>query len=96
MWQQIVDWARLLWNTGEEVQDLRREVNDLQVRQSETNELIRVLATQNELLRRDLAQERRELAIEREKRADDLEKIELRLRLQISEELRRLPPNNGN
>ena len=89
MWQQIVDWARLLWNTGEEVQDLRREVNDMQLRQSETNELIRVLATQNELLRRDLAQER-------EKRADELEKIELRLRLQMSEELRRLPPRDGN
>ncbi len=89
MWQQIVDWARLLWNTGEEVQDLRREVNDLQNRQSETNELIRVLATQNELLRRDLAGER-------EKRADELEKIELRLRLQMSEELRRLPPSSGN
>ncbi len=89
MWQQIVDWARLLWNTGEEVQDLRREVNDLQIAQSDTNNLIRVLATQNELLRRDLNQER-------EKRADDLEKVELRLRLQMSEELRRLPPGSGN
>ena len=87
MWQQIVDWARLLWNTGEEVQDLRREVNDMQLAQSDLNELIRVLATQNELLRRDLAQER-------EKRADELEKIELRLRLQMSEELRRLPPRD--
>lgn len=89
MWQQIVDWARLLWNTGEEVQDLRREVNGLQVAQGELNDLIRVLATQNELLRRDLNQER-------EKRADELEKIELRLRLQMSEELRRLPPTSGS
>lgn len=49
----------------------------------------RVLATQNELLRRDLAQKR-------EKRADELEKIELRLRLQMSEELRRLPPRDAS
>ncbi len=89
MWQQIVDWARLLWNTGEEVQDLRREVNDLQLRQSEINELIHILATQNELLRRDLEGER-------QKRADDLEKIEVRLHLQISEELRPLPPGREN
>lgn len=30
---------------------------------------------------------------ESEKRADELEKIELRLRLQVSEELRHLPPS---
>ena len=85
MWQQIGAWARLLWDTGEEVQRIRAEVRDLQLAQSDSNELIRALATQNELLRRELGHER-------EKRADEIEKIELRLRLQISEELRRLPP----
>ena len=89
MWQQIVAWARLLWDTGQEVQRIRDEVKGLQEAQSDTNELVRTLALQNELLRRDLAQER-------EKRADELEKIELRLRLQLSEELRRLPPSNEN
>ncbi len=56
--------------------------------QSDSNDLIRALATQNELLRREFAHER-------EKRADEIEKLELRLRLQVSEELRRLPPS-GN
>ena len=88
MWQQIVSWARLLWDTGEEVQRLRAEVRDLQLAQSDSNDLMRALATQSELLHREIQHER-------EKRADELEKIELRLRLQMSEELRRLPPGES-
>ena len=72
-----------------EVRRLRERVNDLKLAQGKSNEILGELIAQNETLRHDLAQER-------EERADDLEKIELRLRLQISEELRRLPPNNGN
>ena len=88
MWEKLVDWIRLLWDTGTEVKELRADVEVLQANERRTNELIRALATQNELLRRELGHER-------EKRADEIEKIELRLRLQISEELRRLPPGSG-
>ena len=72
-----------------EIQRLRERVNDLKLAQDKANEILNELSAQNEALGRDLAQER-------EKRADELEKIELRLRLQISEKLRRLPPGNGN
>lgn len=91
MWQQIISWARLLWDTGEEVQRIRAEVKDLEIGQQDSHDFMRALATQNELLRKDNESLRRELQHEREKRADELEKIELRLRLQISEEFRRLP-----
>ena len=85
MWEQLTGWIQLLWNTGKDVRELQDDVEKLQASEKKIYEFMQVLATQNELLRRDLNQER-------EKRADDLEKIELRLRLQISEELRRLPP----
>ena len=100
MWEQLTGWFQLLWNTGKDVRELQDDVETLQANEEKTYELIRALATQNELLRRDLAAQnellRHDLAQEREKRADELEKIELRLRLQMSEELRRLPPGNGN
>ncbi len=87
MWEQLTGWIQLLWNTGKDVRELQDDVETLSADLEKACELIQVLATQNELLRRDLNQER-------EKRADELEKIELRL--QMSEELRRLPPGNGN
>ena len=89
MWEQLIGWAQLLWNAGKDVRELQEDVETLHADLENAYELIQVLATQNELLRRDLVQER-------EKRADELEKIELRLRLQMSEELRRLPPSDRN
>ena len=94
MWQKLISWARLLWDAGEEMQRIRTEVKDLHTGQSDSNELIRVLAIQNELLRKDNEMLRGELRHERETRAAELEKLELRLRLQLSEELRRLPPGD--
>ncbi len=89
MWEQLTGWIQVLWNTGKDVRELQDDIENLQANEEKAYELIQALATQNELLRRDLNQER-------EKRADELEKIELRLRLQMSEELRRLPPRDGN
>jgi FtsZ-binding cell division protein ZapB len=86
MWQSIVAWARLLWNTGKEVVELQAEVESLLEKDRELYQYVQMLAIDNENLRRELQHER-------EKRADEIEKIELRLRLQISEELRRLPPS---
>ena len=60
-----------------EVRRLRERVKDLKLAQSKSNEILSELVAQNETLRRDFAQER-------QKRADYSEKIELRLRLQIS------------
>ena len=97
MWEQLIGWAQLLWNAGKDVRELQDDVETLHADLEKAYELIQVLATQNELLRRDVEQAHRDLQGEREKRADELEKIELRLRLQMSEELRRLPPaNNSN
>ena len=89
MWEQLIGWAQLLWNAGKDVRELQNDVETLDADLEKAYELIQVLATQNELLRRDLEGER-------QKRADELEKIELRLRLQLSEELRRLPPRDAD
>ena len=49
-----------------EIRRLRERVNNLKLAQSKSNEILRELVAQNETLRRDLAQER-------EKRANELE-----------------------
>lgn len=91
MWQQIVAWFRLLWGMSDDVQRLRSDVRDLQLGEQYTHDFMTALAAQNELLRKDNDMLRRELEIERERSVNESEKMELRLRLQISEELRLHP-----
>jgi len=85
MWQQIINWVRLLWDTGKEFQQMRTELKDLQNDQRATYEFMQALANQNELLRQELRHER-------ELRERDLKELKLEIRLQIAEGLRRLPP----
>jgi hypothetical protein len=70
---------------------MRTEVKDLQDAERETHDLIRVVATQNELLRKD-EMLRQQLQHERETRERDIRELRLEMRLQVAEELRRLPP----
>ena len=71
------------------IQRIQDAVKSLRRAQDNSTVLVHELALQNKLLRRELERER-------EKRADELEKIELRLRLELSQELRRLPPGAEN
>lgn len=85
MWERLIAWFQLLWNTGQEVRELRSDVERLQQNEYELYKLVRNLANQNNLLRQELRHER-------ELRERDLRELKLEMRLQIAEELRRLPP----
>lgn len=53
MWEQLTGWIQLLWNAGKDVRELQEDVEKLSADLEKACELIQVLATQNELLRRD-------------------------------------------
>lgn len=95
MWENLVGWLHLLWDAGKQTQDNRNDIRDLAQDHEDLTNVIRVLATQNELLRKDLEAVRAELAHERALREAQGRELELKLRLQLSEELRRLPPGGS-
>lgn len=91
MWPRIASWFKIIWDAGDDINKQGVAIRKLQ----ESNQYL--VRTIEFLLERDERREKelgRRLRQESEKRADELEKIELRLRLQISEELRRLPPRD--
>ena len=85
MWEKLTGWLRLLWEAGEQTQKNTLSIEKLHANDERFLEYAKALAAENDLLRQALQHER-------ELRERDIEKIKLELRLQISEELRRLPP----
>ena len=94
MWEKLVGWLQLLWDAGKQAQDNRNDIRDLAQDHQDLSDVVRILATQNELMRGELEAVRAELRHERELRERENRETELKLRLQISEELRRLPPGD--
>jgi len=87
MWEKITGWSRLLWDAGQQTQENRADIKQLRADFARVFQAIQTLAVENETLRTALQHER-------ELRLKDLENLELKLRLQIAEELHRLPPGN--
>ncbi|MDQ3813981.1 MAG: hypothetical protein M3347_08520 [Armatimonadota bacterium] len=103
MWEKLTGWLRLLWDSGKQVQEHSAAIRELDNSDRVLIELVRSVLTQQELLRKDnelLRQEnealrqalQQALQHEHELRERDIRELELKLRLQIAEELRRLPP----
>jgi len=96
MWEKIAAWIRLLWDTGKQTEDNRADIKQFAEDQRRLFHLVQFLVGDNQKLRDDnqaLRDELRQaLQHERELRERDIREIELKMRLQISEELRRLPP----
>lgn len=88
MWERLGGWFRLLWDAGEKFNQHSTAIDELQKSNQQLVQAIEYLLERNRRREDEVEQRLRQ---ESEKRADELEKIELRLRLQISEELRRLP-----
>jgi hypothetical protein len=85
MGEKFVGWLKLLWDAGEKTVEHSAAIDDLQENDRRLLQLIQTLAGENERLRDELRHGR-------ELRERDLRELKLELRLQISEELRRLPP----
>jgi hypothetical protein len=92
MWEKLAGWLQFLWNSGQEVKDNSSAIRELRQNDLELYEALRSLAMQNELLRKDNEALRQALHHERELREGEMRELKLELRLQIAEELRRLPP----
>lgn len=92
MWQRLIGWFKLLWDAGEKINEHTTAIGELGESDGQLLHLLQALATRLELLQKDNEMLRQQLQHERQQQRDELKKIELRLRLQLSEELRRLPP----
>ena len=96
MWERLAAWFRLLWDARQKTAEHSAAIDELDETDRRILQIVQSLAMQNELLRKGNENLRFELQREKEKRADELEKVELRLRLQIAQELRRLPPGENH
>ena len=92
MWEKLASWFRFLWNSGEQVERNVADIKELQEDNRRLTLLVQALIDQNERL---VAETRQSLTHERELRESGLRELKLELRLQLSEELRRLPLAQG-
>ncbi len=88
MWENLLSWARFLWDAGQKSEQNSRQLGEAQEQIQKLSELNKFLYLQieheKELRAQQIESLRRELA-------DAQEKTELRLRLEISEKMRQLP-----
>lgn len=75
MWERLIGWLRLLWDSGRETQENTAAIQELNTSQEVLIELVRSVLTQQELLRKDNEALRQEIQRQREKHADELEKM---------------------
>jgi SMC interacting uncharacterized protein involved in chromosome segregation len=92
MWEKLIGWLRFLWDAGKETQENGAAIQELDANQRVLIELVRTVLSQQDTLRAENAALRQALEHERELREREIANLKLELRLQISEELRRLPP----
>jgi len=85
MWQKLLDIARQIWNNGEETRKNTNRIAELEEEldwvSSELGRAVFELARTNDRLEHQARQH-----------ALELQNLELRLRLELSEQLRQLPP----
>ena len=96
MWEKVIGWLRFLWDSGKETRENTAAIQELDNNQRVLIELVRTVLSQQEILRADNDSLRQALQHERELRERDIKELKLEMRLQISEELRRLPPAKDN
>lgn len=88
MWEKLLSWTRFVWDAGQKAEQNSRQLGEAQEQIQRLAELNRILYIEleheRELRGEQIESLRRELA-------DSQEKIELRLRLELSEKLRQLP-----
>jgi predicted RNase H-like nuclease (RuvC/YqgF family) len=85
MWQKVLDFARLLWNQGEETKKNSAAIKELQQEHAHMSRQIHVLAAHNQQLLQELEHYKQIVA-------KDLENLELRMKMDRLESGRALPP----
>ncbi len=82
MWEKIYNFGRLLFNLGEDLKENRANTERLEQEVRDLTLVVRQLAF--------------ELQRTRENQAHELEKIELRLKLELLQSGKQLPPGTQN
>lgn len=85
MWEKLAGWAQFIWEAGRQTRDNSEEIRRLKEENLRLVSALHTLSDQHERLRDEIRHER-------EIRESNLRELRLELRLQLSEELRRLPP----
>lgn len=97
MMERLIGWFQLLWDAGKYLKEHGAAIEESKEEDERLLNLVQLLAVQNQQLRSDLTHERelrgQQIESLRRELADSQEKIELRLRLEISEKMRQLPPS---
>jgi hypothetical protein len=96
MWEKLVSWFRWIWDFGNEVRVQGEAIKKLKQDQHEFLEFMRAISNDQDSLRKDNEMLRQQLLHERELRERDIRELKTELRLQISEELRRLDKSAPN
>lgn len=90
MWEKVISWLHWLWDSGKEVQYNSAAIRELDQNQRDFLEFLRGVSSAQKNLLKDNEMLRQQLQHERELRERDIRELKMELRLQISEELRRL------
>lgn len=96
MLEKISGLFRLLWDSGRLLSSHSEAIKSSEETGVKVLHMIQLILAKNRSLEQQLTNEREarkvELEHERELRRKDMENLELRLRLEIAEKLRHLPP----
>ena len=88
MWERLVGWFSLLWDSGKKLNEQAIAIDELQESNQQLARAVQHLFAENERLHDAIRHER-------ELRESSMRELKLEVRLQISEELRRLPPGDA-
>ncbi len=89
MWQKLADLARVVWDNGAQTRRNTEAIAEMRAQLAEVTETLRLVISELRLLRAEIEHLKDNERHEREK-------MELRLRLEVSEKLRQLPTGNQN
>ena len=80
MWEKLLSWVKFLWNSGLKLDSTATQTEENSEKIERLSELMRLSLVQQEYRDQLHAQE---IAALKEKFSDEIEKLELRLRLEI-------------
>jgi len=88
MWERLLSWSKFLWNSGEQLDATSKQTKSNTEQLSEFSEAMRLLVVEQNYRDQLHAQE---MAALKEKLLDEIEKLELRLRLEMERNRQLLP-----
>ena len=96
MWERLISWFRAAWDMSKTLESHSESFRDLRQNDEDSMKLMQALIISNQHLTDELRHERElrqtEVAALRRELAQVQENLGLRLRLELSEALRQLPP----